>query len=119
MERTTPELSDATGLKTPTSDRAKRLLLNLKSAEADSLLTPAQKDDRSWLHFFQTRFPTPPRPQTALWLYLRSTASPSHSGRFKNRSPISLLSCLENNSIFAANLDVSAFYLAAHQGMVQ
>ena len=60
MERTTPELSGATGLKAATSDRAKRLLLNLESAEADSLLTPAQ-EDCSWLHLFPIMFPHAPQ----------------------------------------------------------
>ena len=69
--------------------------------------------------FFQSHFPTPLTPHTAQWLYLRSTPNPLHSGRFKYCSPISLLSCLENNPIFAANLGISAFYLASHCGMVQ
>ena len=120
MERPSPEPLDARGLKTPTPDRAKRLLLNsLTRAEACSLLTPAQKEECSLLHLFQSHFPTLPMPHTAEWLYLRSSPSPLHSGRLKNCSPISLLSCLENNPIFAAKLGVSAFYLASHQGMVQ
>lgn len=62
MERPSPEPLDARGLKTPTSDRAKRFLLNsfLKSAEACSLLMPVQKEECSLLHLFSNHIS--PRP---------------------------------------------------------
>lgn len=121
MERPSPEPLDARGLKTPTSDRAKRFLLNsfLKSAEACSLLTPVQKEECSLLHLFPITFPHAPYASYCTVALSQKYPNPLHSGRFKYCSPISLLSCLENNPIFAANLGISAFYLASHCGMVQ
>lgn len=117
MERTTPQLLDATGLKTPTSDLAKRLLLNLKSAEADSLLTPAQKEDCALLHLFPITFPHAPRgPRLHCGFISEVPQAPCIQGDLKIVLPFPCLAALKITLFF---FGVSAFYLAAHQGMVQ